>query len=459
MATAVRRTADFGEQFSRRQRRRALIASTVGTSIEWYDFLLYGNATALYLAPLFFPGKNPVLSVLAAYGTFLIGFLVRPIGAAFFGNLGDRLGRKATLIVTLLVMGVATFLIGLVPTYAEIGIWGGLILFALRTLQGLGIGGEWGGSVLLTVEWGGRRGRGFLASWPQLGVPIGLLLGYGALQFFTQTMGQGSYWGWRIPFLLSIVLVGVGLYIRLGILETPVFARLLEERRIERVPVLQVVRHDWREVVLCFMLRAGETAPALIFQTFWLTYANDYLKLPKAAVYNYVILAALVSLAAIPLFGYLSDRIGRKRFYLFGAAVMLLFAVPYWVLLDTKATVLMALAVVASFVIQDLQYAPQAALMAESFTGRRRYSGASLGYHLGAALWSGTAPIIALTLLSTFHSWTPIALYMMATAAVSLIAVGLLRDRSGADLGVEYDDVHPQGTPVEAGAPRAPVRV
>jgi MFS family permease len=456
MVEAGHRTAEFGEQFSRRQLRRALVASTIGTSIEWYDFLLYGNATALYLAPLFFPQKNPVLSVLAAYGTFLIGFLVRPIGAAFFGNLGDRLGRKATLIVTLLVMGVATFLIGLVPTYAEVGIWGGLTLFALRILQGLGIGGEWGGSVLLTVEWGGRRRRGFLASWPQLGVPMGLLLGYGALQFFTLTLGQHSYWGWRIPFLLSIVLVGIGLYIRLGILETPVFARLLEERRVERTPVVQVLRHNWREVVLCFMLRAGETAPALIFQTFWLTYATTILKLKQAAVYNYVILAAVVSLGAILLFGYLSDRIGRKRMYLIGAGVMFLFAFPYWALLNTKVTILMALAVVASFVVQDMQYAPQAAVMAESFTGRRRYSGASLGYHVGAALWSGTAPIIALWLLTNYHGSTPIALYMMATAAVSLVAIGLLRDRSGADLGVEYDDEQPRLLP---GAPaRAPVR-
>jgi MFS family permease len=458
MVNAVSRAADFGEQFARRQRRRALIASTVGTSIEWYDFLIYGNATALYLAPLFFPQKNPVLSVLAAYGTFLIGFLVRPVGAAFFGNLGDRLGRKATLIVTLLVMGIATFLIGLVPTYAEIGIWGGLILFALRIMQGFGLGGEWGGSVLLTVEWGGRRGRGLLASFPQLGVPIGLLLGYGALQFFTLTMGQHSYWGWRIPFLLSIVLVGVGLYIRLGILETPVFARLLEERRIERVPVVEVIRRDWREVVLCFMLRAGETAPALIFQTFWLTYAITSLGLKQAAVYNYVIIAALVSLAAIPLFGHLSDRFGRKRMYLIGVVIMFLFAFPYWALLNTKATILMLLAVVASFVVQDLQYAPQAAVMAESFTGRRRYSGASLGYHVGAALWSGTAPIIALSLLTNFHSSTPIALYMMATAVVSLVACALLRDRSDADLSVEYDDVQRSLTAAQTSTSQATIR-
>jgi MFS family permease len=430
-----------GDTLTRRQLRRALLASTIGTSIEWYDFLLYGNATALYLAPLFFPRKDAILSTLAAYGTFLIGFLVRPVGAAFFGHLGDRVGRKATLIATLSLMGMATFLVGLVPTYAEIGIWGGIFLFALRVLQGLGLGGEWGGSVLLTVEWGNRERRGFLGSWPQLGVPAGLLMGYGALQFFTLSMGQHSYWAWRIPFLLSIVLVAVGLYIRLGILETPVFARLLEERKIERQPVVSVIRYDWREVVLCFLIRAGEAAPALIFQTFWLTYATQVLKVTQPAVYNYVILAAFVSLFAILFFGHLSDRIGRKRLYLIGTVVMFVFALPYWALLNTAVPVLMALAVVLSFIVQDIQYGPQAALMAESFTGRRRYSGASLGYHVGAAVWSGTAPIIALALLNAYHSAVPIALYMMATAAIGFVACWLLRERSRLELGVEYDEV------------------
>jgi MFS family permease len=430
-----------GDSLTRRQLRRALLASTIGTTIEWYDFLLYGNATALYLAPLFFPRKDAFLSTLAAYTTFLVGFLVRPLGAAFFGHLGDRVGRKATLIVTLSLMGTATFLVGLVPTYAQIGILGGIFLFALRILQGLGLGGEWGGSVLLTVEWGDRRRRGWLGSWPQLGVPAGLLLGYGALQLFTLSMGAQSYWGWRIPFLLSFVLVLVGLYIRLGILETPVFARLLEERKIERQPVVSVLRYNWREVVLCFMLRAGETAPALIFQTFWLTYATQVLKLKQAAVYNYVILAAAISLFAIPFFGHLSDRIGRKRTYLIGATVMFCFALPYWIMLDTKVPLVMAAAVILSFIVQDIQYGPQAALMAESFTGRRRYSGASLGYHVGAAIWAGTAPIVALALLNAFHSYVPIALYMMATAVVSFVACALLRERSQQDLGLEYDEL------------------
>jgi MFS family permease len=443
MGVSISSSAAVSDTLTRRQLGRALVASTVGTSIEWYDFLLYGNATALYLSPLFFPAKNAFLSTLAGYLTFLVGFAVRPIAAAVFGHLGDRVGRKATLIVTLLLMGVGSSLIGLVPTYAQIGVWGGVLLFVLRIVQGFGVGGEWGGSVLITTEWGSRARRGFWASFPQLGIPFGLLMGYGSLQGFTLLLGQHSYWGWRVPFLLSIVLVGIGLYIRLGILETPTFVRLLEGRRVERLPVVEVLHQNWREVLLCLLLRAGETAPALIFQTFWLTYATRMLNFKQAQVYNFVIIAAAVSIAGILSFGFLSDRLGHKRLYLIGAAVMFAFSLPYWAMLDSKIVPLVGLAVVLSFLVQDIQYAPQAALMAESFTGRRRYSGASLGYHIGAAVWSGTAPIIALYLLNASHSSTPIALYMMATAVVSFAACALLRDRSGQEMGVEYDEAKP----------------
>src|SRR2546429_8430236 len=303
MSTSITRGAHAArveDALTRRQVIRATIASTVGTSIEWYDFLLFGNAVAFYIGPLFFPSKNSFLSTLYAFTTFLIGFIVRPIGAAVFGHMGDRIGRKATLIITLTLMGSATLLIGLVPTYAQIGLAASVLLVTLRIVQGLGIGGEWGGTMLLTVEWGNRRRRGLLGSMPQLGVPIGLLLGYSALQVSTLTLGQHSYWGWRIPFPLSIVLVAIGLYIRLGILETPVFAKILEERRVERMPVLQVLRKDWREVVLTFLLRAGETAPAIIFQTYLLTYATKVLHFKQPQVYTFVLIAAVASIIAIP---------------------------------------------------------------------------------------------------------------------------------------------------------------
>jgi MFS family permease len=425
---------------TRRQLVRAVVASTIGTSIEWYDFLLYGNATAFYLAPLFFPGRNAFLSSLFAFATFLVGFVVRPVGAAIFGHLGDRIGRKATLIATLTLMGVATFLIGLVPTYAQIGVAGGVILTILRIVQGLGLGGEWGGSMLLTVEWGNRWRRGLLGSFPQLGVPIGLLLGYGALQLFTLSLGQHSYWGWRVPFLLSIVLVAIGIYIRLGILETPVFAKLLEERKIERLPVAQVLRRDLRDVVLCFLIRAGETAPAIIFQTYLLTYATKVLLFKQAQVYNFVLLASAISIVGILFFGHLSDLLGRRRLYMIGAVVMFCFSLPYWAMLNSKVLALVGLAVVLSFLVQDVQYAPQGTFMAETFTGRRRYSGASLGYHIGAAAFAGTAPLVATALYATFNTSLAIAFYMMATALLSLLAAALLRERSRQDLSMEYDE-------------------
>ncbi len=430
---------ELGER-NRRQLTRAVIAATVGTTIEWYDFFLYGFAASLVLGRLFFPRQDPTAGTLLAFATYFGGFAARPIGAAIFGHYGDRIGRKASLIATLLLMGTTTFLIGLVPDYAQIGIAGGVILTVLRLLQGVGVGGEWGGSVLLSVEWGQRGRRGFFGSWPQFGVPAELLLGYGAHQAFTLWLGKDSYWGWRIPFLLSAVLVMVGLYIRLGILETPVFARLLEERRIERVPVLAVWASHWREIVLSALMRTAEQAPFYLFTVYVLNYGTNVLGFRQAEMVTFTLVAAGVSLFTVPLFGWLSDSVGRKRLYMIGALTMLLFAFPYWAMLDSRVPLLVLAAIVLSLPIHDIMYGPLATLIAESFTGRLRYTGASLGYQLASVTAGGPAPLIALALYSTFKSSLPIALYMFVCAAISLGAAALLRERSRQDMAVEYDD-------------------
>src|SRR5262245_33421506 len=335
----ITQAAHADAEVSHRQLIRAVVAATVGTSIEWYDFFLYGFAASTIFAKLYFPSEKPTTGLLLSLATYFGGFAARPIGAAIFGHYGDRIGRKATLIVTLLLMGIATFLVGLVPTYTQIGIWGGILLTILRLLQGIGVGGEWGGSVLLSTEWGRPVGgrRGFLGSWPQFGVPVGLVLGYLALKVFQPV---DAYWGWRIPFLLSIVLVAVGLYIRLGILETPVFARLVEQNRVERVPVREVIVHNWREIILSALIRTGQQAPFYIFTVYVLTYATKTLKFKSGDVYTDVIVAALVSLFTVPFWGYVSDRIGRKRMYVAGAVVMLIWSYPYWALLDTRVPAL-----------------------------------------------------------------------------------------------------------------------
>jgi MFS family permease len=312
----------------------------------------------------------------------------------------------------------------------------------LRALQGIGVGGEWGGSVLLSMEWGGRsKARGFIASWPQFGVPVGLLLSNGIFSATNALTGPNfETWGWRIPFLVSIVLVGVGLWIRLGILETPVFTRLLQERRIERAPVGEVLRRQWREVILTCLLRTGQQAPFYIFVTFVLTYATKTLGFTSQDILNDVLVASAVSLFTVPLWGYMSDRIGRKRLYMIGAAAMIVWALPYFRLLDSRVPGLVLLSVVLAQAIHDIQYGPQAAFIAESFTPRLRYSGASLGYHLASITAGGPAPIIATWLLSTYGSSTAIAIYMMICAAISLWSAAVLRDRTVEDIETEYDE-------------------
>ncbi|MDQ6897900.1 MAG: MHS family MFS transporter [Candidatus Dormibacteraeota bacterium] len=426
------------------QLRKAVVASVIGTSIEWYDFFLYGSAAALVFPKLFFPKSDPLAGALLSFGTQAVGFAARPIGAAIFGHFGDRIGRKATLIVTLLTMGLATTLIGLVPSYASIGIWGAILLIVFRVFQGLGVGGEWGGSVLLSMEWGSNRRRGLVASWPQIGVPIGLILGNGALLLVSNLTGKDFLnWGWRIPFVASLILVGIGLYIRLGILETPSFARLVSQNRLVKIPLLEVLKRNWKEVVLAALVRVSEQAPFYIFTSFVLLYGTKTLKLSNNFMLTTVFLASFLSLFTVPFAGYLSDRFGRKLIYGIGALGVGLLAFPYFAALDTRAAGLVLLGVVVSLIPHDLQYGPQASLIAENFTGRLRYTGASIGYQLASVVAGGPAPLIATYLLATYKSSAPIALYIMGCAVVSLIALVLIPNRQTQDHNVEYDEPVP----------------
>jgi metabolite-proton symporter len=424
------------------QLRKAVIASTIGTAIEWYDFFLYGTAAGLVFGKLYFPNEDALTATLAAFGTYFIGFVGRPIGAAIFGHYGDRIGRKATLIATLLCMGIATFLIAFVPTYSSIGIWGAVILTVLRMLQGIGVGGEWGGSVLLAMEWSRTHGqRGLVASWPQFGVPCGLFLANLAVLVASQLSGdQFITWGWRIPFALSIILVGVGLWIRLGILETPVFQNLVETKKIEKAPVVEAFRRQWREILLSALLRMAEQAPFYIFTAFVFTYAVGTLKMSRDLILMAVLVAACVSFVTIPLSGHISDLIGRKKMYLIGAATVGVFGFLYFGMVDTASPLLVFIAIVLSLIPHDMQYGPQAALIAEAFTPRLRYSGASLGYQLASVIAGGPAPLIATWLFATYHSGYAISIYIAACSVVSLVAASLMPDYTGKDISKEYDD-------------------
>ena len=424
------------------QLRKAVVASTIGTAIEWYDFFIYGTAAGLIFGKLYFPNEDPLTGTLAAFGTYFIGFVGRPIGAAIFGHYGDRIGRKATLIATLLCMGIATFLVAFVPTYEQIGIWGAVLLTLLRMVQGIGVGGEWGGSVLLAMEWSRHHGeRGLVASWPQFGVPCGLFLSNLAILAFSAWSGdQFATWGWRVPFALSIVLVGVGLWIRLGILETPVFRQLLDKQKIERAPIIEVIKRQPREIILSALLRMAEQAPFYIFTAFIFAYAVGTLHMSRDLILAAVLTASCVSFVTIPLSGHISDRIGRKKMYLIGAAVTGLFGFLYFGMVDTAIPSVVFIAIVLSLIPHDMQYGPQAALIAEAFTPRLRYSGSSLGYQLASLTAGGPAPLIATALFAAYQTGYAVAIYILACAIVSMAAAAFMPDYTGKDISFEYDD-------------------
>jgi len=427
----------------RGQRRRAVLASTVGTTIEWYDFFLYGTTAALVFPKLFFPGSSAFAGILLSFGTQFVGFAARPIGAAIFGHFGDRIGRKATLVTTLMIMGIGTFLIGVLPGYGSIGIAAPLLLTIMRLAQGIGVGGEWGGSVLMSMEWGETKRRGLMASWPQLGVPIGLLLSTFVFQIFSSGDAFMT-WGWRVPFLISAILVAIGLYIRLRVLESPAFAAVKREGKVLRQPFFEALKRHPKEVILTALVRVSEQAPFYLFITFVLTYGTEHLKMEKSPLLVSTMVAAAIGLITVPVAGHLSDKYGRKLIYAIGAVATGLFAFPYFGLLNTTSIALVAIAIIVSLFFHDLQYGPQAALIAESFGTDVRYSGAGVGYQLASVVAGGPAPLIAAAILEGSGSSTWISVYIIGCAIVTLIALALLPKRRAAEDST-YDQAAEKG--------------
>ncbi len=437
---------DVGQRASVRQ---VVLASLIGTSIEWYDFFIYGTAAALVFNQLFFPNVDPVIGTLAAFATFGVGFLARPLGGIVFGHYGDKIGRKSMLVITLLVMGTATTLIGLLPTFETIGIWAPILLVTLRFLQGLAVGGEWGGAVLMAVEYAPEENRGFYGSWPQMGSPIGLFL---STVLFTAVAAlpdeQFLAWGWRIPFLVSVVLVGVGLYIRLKIFETPAFSRVKESGTEARMPIIDVLKYDFGKVLLGAGIVFVTIGGFYVVVTFSLSYGTETLGIPRGVMLTGVLVAAISELITIPIFAALSDRVGRKPVCVWSAAVAALLALPFFWVLGTKVAVLIWLAFAVYAAVLGGVYGPGAAFVAEQFGTRVRYSGASLAYQLSGVLSGAFAPLIATALLAAAGgaAW-PVALYLAGLSLVSLVSAYFARETYRADI---YEEVRPRERPVAA---------
>jgi len=415
--------------------RQVVLASLIGTTIEWYDFFIYGTAAALVFNQLFFPNVDPVIGTLAAFATFGVGFVARPLGGVVFGHYGDKVGRKSMLVITLLIMGVATTLIGLLPSFATIGIWAPILLVVLRFLQGLAVGGEWGGAVLMAVEYSPEDRRGFYGSWPQMGSPIALFLSTVIFSVFaTLPDEQFLSWGWRVPFLVSILLVGVGLYIRLRIFETPAFSQV-KESGTARLPMVEVLKNDLRKVLIGAGIVFVTIGGFYVVVTFSLSYGTETLGIPRGVMLVGVIIAAISELITIPIFASLSDRVGRRPVCIWSAAGAALLAFPFFWMLGTKVTVLIWLAFLVYAAVLGGVYGPAAAFIAEQFETRRRYSGASLAYQLSGVLSGAFAPLIASALLvAAGGSIWLVALYLAGLSLVSLVSAYLATETYRSDI-------------------------
>lgn len=416
--------------------KRVLAASLMGSSIEWFDYFLYATTAALVFNKVFFPMTDPVVGLMLSYLTFSLTFFIRPLGGFIFAHIGDRIGRKKTLVMTLSLMGGATVAIGLLPGYDTIGIWAPILLIVLRLIQGLGIGGEWGGALLLAYEYAPKNRKGLFGSVPQMGVTIGMVMATLAMMLMSLLPDdQFLSWGWRVPFLLSAVLVFLGLWIRKGIDETPEFKKAKATGNVAKMPLVETLRYHWRSVLVAVGIKFVETAPFYIFSTFIVSYATSALKFERITVLNAVMIATLVTTAMIPIMGRLSDSIGRRRMFVIGTVLMALFTFPYFMLLEQRTTTTLVIATVIGL---GLIWAPITAvlgtLFSEIFSTRVRYTGITLGYQIGAALAGGTAPLVATWLLNTYDgSWVPVACYIIATAVISLVAIAFAKSASDSD--------------------------
>jgi metabolite-proton symporter len=415
-------------------------ASLVGTTVEWYDFFLYGSAAALVFNKLFFPDFDPLVGTLLAFATYAVGFAARPIGGVVFGHFGDKIGRKQMLVITLMLMGGATFLIGLLPTYGAIGVWAPILLIVLRLVQGFALGGEWGGAVLMAAEYGTQERRGYWASWPQAGAPAGNLLAVAVLALVAAltTDQQFESWGWRIPFLLSAVLVGVGLWIRVSIEESPVFRAAREQtakaEEAPKLPVVQVLRDYPREIILAIGARLAENIGYYIFTAFALSYATQQLDIPQSTALNAALIASAIHFAAIPAMGALSDRFGRRPVYLVGAVGVGVWGFVFFRMYDSQSFVLLALAGTIALIFHGAMYGPQAAFFSELFSTQVRYSGLSVAGQVSSIVAGSLAPVIATALLIEYGSSVPISIYLAGAALLTIVAVLASRETARSDL-------------------------
>lgn len=434
-ATSTSTQTSTPTTITRKQARRALVSATVGTTIEWYDFNIYTAVAALAFPTLFFPSDNLLVSTLASFATYTVGFVARPLGGIVFGHIGDRLGRKGALVSTLLIMGLATLAIGFLPTYQQVGVTAPILLVILRIIQGIGVGGEWGGAVLIAMEAAPPKRRGFFASWSSFGTPLSLLIGTGVIAIVSNITGESfvsSGWlaGWRIPFYLSVVMIFVGLYMRLRVSESASFSRAKQERGVKRAPVLSVLKENWRDVLAVILMRAGENGPYYILSSFILVYGTQVLQLDREFILACLLGAAAVAMAGIPFFGWLSDRVGNRKLYFIGTAVVALMIFPYFGLINAGNNALTAIVIVVCLIPWTAQYGPQPSIVAQSFPVGTRYSGASLGYQLGSPIWGGFAPLIAIALLTV--GWWSIAIYVVVLCVITLVSSRLLRDNTEA---------------------------
>jgi MFS family permease len=419
-------------------RLRALFSSAIGSAVEWYDYFLYGTMAGIIFGPLFFPSTKPGVSLMLSFASFALAFVVRPIGGVIFSHIGDRVGRKKTLIMTLSLMGGATMLMGVLPDFSAIGIWAPILLTALRLIQGLALGGEWGGGLLLAVEYAPRERRGLFGAVPQTGALFGLAMGSLAASVSTAVFSEQGFRtvGWRIPFLLSVVLIATGLWIRTRVGETPSFVKVKSAGAAARVPIADTLRYHWRAVLVTIGAKFVETATFFIFATFTISYAVGTLGYPRRTALNAVLVAGVLAVPVMLFVGALSDRIGRKKLYVAGAIAIMFYAIPFFWLLSLKTAAALYTALIVGFsVIWSLYGAVIGTLFAESFSANVRYTGISLGYQVGAAVVGGPAPLIATALIVEYHgNYIPVAIFVMITAVISLVAISFAREMRGRDL-------------------------